>query len=260
MRHSFLDQYSYLNDPVNRRDPRLKFLLSLLFIIVVVLTPPGSWLTFAAYFGIVAAVFMLSRLPLVYVLKRSLVIIPFVLLLGIINVFTHPGLELVGLNLGGWHLGVTDSGLIFIGTLLARSWLSVLALILLSSTTPLPSLLKGLEKLKMPKVMVMILSFMYRYLFLLIDEVLRMKQARDSRTVGKLSNTFQAKTVGSMIGALFIRSYERGERVYAAMVARGFDGTSRTLNEMTFNRRDAEAGLLVGLLIILPSMARLVLQ
>ncbi|MDV2988962.1 MAG: cobalt ECF transporter T component CbiQ [Dehalogenimonas sp.] len=255
MRHSFLDQYSHLNSPVHRRDPRLKFLLSLLFIVAVVLTPEAGWLTFAAYFGMLAVVFALSRLPLGYVLKRSLVIVPFVLLLGIINVFTRPGLELLGFNLGSWHLGLTDGGLIFLGTLLARSWLSVLALILLSSTTPLPSLLKGLEKLRIPRVIVMILSFMYRYLFLLIDEVMRMKQARDSRTVGHLSRSFQAKTVGGMIGALFIRSYERGERVYAAMVARGFDGTSRTLNDLTFRRGDAGAGILMGLVILLPLIA-----
>ncbi|MEN8614896.1 cobalt ECF transporter T component CbiQ [Dehalogenimonas sp. THU2] len=252
MRHSFLDQYSHLSSPVHRRDPRLKFLLSLLFILAVVLTQAGSWLAFAAYFGILASIFGLSRLPLGYVLKRSLIILPFVLLLGIINVFTRPGAELFGLNFGDWHLGVTDGGLVFIATLLARSWLSVLALILLSSTTPLPGLLKGIERLGAPRVLVMILSFMYRYLFLLVDEVLRMKQGRDSRTVGRLSNAFQAKTVGGMIGALFIRSFERGERVYAAMVARGFDGSSRTLNDLTFDRADVLIGITLSLLLILP--------
>jgi cobalt/nickel transport system permease protein len=252
MRHSFLDKYSHLNSPVHRRDPRLKFLLSLLFIIAVVLTPAGSWLTFAAYFGMLAAVFAISRLPLGYVLKRSLVILPFVLLLGIINLFTRPGAELLGFDLGGWHLSVTDGGLIFIGTLLARSWLSVLSLILLTSTTALPALLKGIERLGAPKVLVMIMSFMYRYLFLLIDEVLRMKQARDSRSVGNPTTSFQAKTVGSMIGSLFIRSYERGERVYAAMAARGFEGRSRTLNELAIDRTDVVAGAGLAILMLLP--------
>ncbi len=259
MRHSFLDQYSNLDSPVRRLDPRTKFLLALFFIVAVVLTPVGGWLVLGAYFSILAAVFAISRLPLNYVLKRSAIILPFVLLLGVINLFTRPGAEIFGLDMGSWHFGVTDSGLLFVGTLLLRSWLAVLALILLSSTTPLPNLLKGLEKLKLPKIMVMILSFMYRYLFLLIDEVLRMKQARDSRTVGAMSNSFQAKTVGAMIGTLFIRSYERGERVYAAMVARGFDGSSRTLNELAFSRNDAVAVLIVGMLILLPSMTRLIL-
>ncbi len=247
-----MDQYSHLDSPVRRRDPRLKFLLSLLFILAVVLTPAGSWLAFAAYFGILAAVFTISKLPLVYVLKRSLIILPFILLLGIFNVFTRPGIELSSLDILGWHLGVTDGGLVFIGTLLARSWLSVLSLILLTSTTPLPNLLKGIERLGMPKVIVMVLSFMYRYIFLLADEVLRMKQARDSRWVGNPSTAFQAKTVGSMIGNLFIRSYERGERVYAAMVARGFDGQSRTLNELSLRRTDVAVGAGLALIMALP--------
>ncbi|XUX00400.1 MAG: cobalt ECF transporter T component CbiQ [Dehalogenimonas sp.] len=252
MRHSFLDKYSHLMSPVHRRDPRVKFLLSLLFIIAVVVTPSGSWLAFAAYLGILVAVFAISRVPLGYVIKRSLIILPFVLLLGAVNIFTRPGTELSSLNIFSWHLGITDGGLIFIGTLLARSWLSVLALILLTSTTSLPALLKGIERLGAPKVIVMILSFMYRYLFLLIDEVLRMKNARDSRSVGNPSTGFRAKTVGSMIGSLFIRSYERGERVYAAMAARGFDGQSRTLDELAMDRIDMMAGVALSLLLLLP--------
>ncbi|KTB47945.1 cobalt ECF transporter T component CbiQ [Dehalogenimonas alkenigignens] len=252
MRHSFLDQYSHLVSPAHRRDPRLKFLLSLLFIVAVVLTPAGSWATYAAYFAILGSIFAISKLPLGYVLKRSLIILPFVFLLGVINVFTRPGVELLSFDIGGWHLGATDGGLKFISTLLARSWLSVLALILLTSTTPLPALLKGIERLGAPRVLVMILSFMYRYLFLLIDEVLRMKQARDSRSVGSPPASFQARTVGSMIGSLFIRSYERGERVYAAMAARGFDGQSRTFNELAFDGTDIAAGAALSLVLILP--------
>ena len=252
MRHSFLDQYSHLQSPVHRRDPRLKFLLSLLFIIAVVLTPAGSWLAFAAYFGILAVIFAISRLPLAYILKRSLIILPFVLLLGIVNLFTRPGVELSSLNIFGWHLGITDGGLIFMGTLMARSWLSVLALILLTSTTALPALLKGIERLGAPKVLVMIMSFMYRYLFLLIDEVLRMKNARDSRSVGSPTTAFQAKTVGAMIGSLFIRSYDRGERVYASMAARGFDGQSRTLDHLSMDRTDLVTGVALSLLLLLP--------
>ena len=252
MRHSFLDKYSHLNSPVHRRDPRVKFLLTLLFIITVVVTPVGSWLAFAAYFGILAGIFLISGLPLRYVLRRSLIILPFVLLLGIVNLFTRPGVELSSLNIFGWHLGITDGGLVFIGTLLARSWLSVLALILLTSTTALPALLKGIERLGAPKVLVMIMSFMYRYLFLLIDEVLRMKNARDSRSVGNPSTSFQAKTVGAMIGSLFIRSYERGERVYAAMAARGFDGQSRTLDNLTVDRLDVVTGVGLSVLLLLP--------
>jgi cobalt/nickel transport system permease protein len=79
-----------------------------------------------------------------------------------------------------------------------------------------------------------------------------MKNARDSRSVGNPSAGFQAKTVGAMIGSLFIRSYERGERVYAAMAARGFDGQSRTLDDLSMDRIDLIAGAALSLLLLLP--------
>jgi len=138
--------------------------------------------------------------------------------------------------------------LLFSWNVLIKAWLSVLSLILLSSTTEFSELLKGLEQLRMPRVMVMTLSFMYRYIFLLVDEVIRMKQARDSRNFGG-KRMWQLKTIGNMVGTLFLRSYERGERVYGAMVARGFDGRTRTLSNRRLARQDLYFG--VGFLLCL---------
>ena len=108
----------------------------------------------------------------------------------------------------------------------------------------------------MPRVMIMILSFMYRYIFVLVDEVMRMRQARDSRNFGG-SRLWHLKTIGNMTGTLFIRSYERGERVYAAMLARGFDGHSRTLDRLNFSQADAYFGIGFSLVLILTSVANL---
>ena len=140
--------------------------------------------------------------------------------------------------------------------ILVKAWLSILSLILLTSTTKLSNLLKGLEQLRLPRVMVMILSFMYRYLFVLVDEVMRMRQARDSRNFGG-GRLWQIRTIGNMIGTLFIRSYERGERVYAAMVARGFDGQTRTLESSSFRQLDAYFGISFGLVLILARVVNL---
>ena len=181
---------------------------------------------------------LLSRVPLLYILKRSLVIVPFVLLVAALAPFFMQGEIAGGFSIGSWHISVYRQGLQVFLTVLAKSWLSILSLVLLTSTTSFPALLKGLEQLRMPRVMVMLLSFMYRYIFILTDEVMRMKQARDSRNFGG-RRLWQIRTVGNMIGTLFIRSYERGERVYAAMVARGFDGHSRTLESLRFSRLDA---------------------
>ena len=98
---------------------------------------------------------------------------------------------------------------------------------------------------------------MYRYIFVLVDEILRMKQARDSRNFGG-NRLWQLRTIGNMIGTLFIRSYERGERVYAAMLARGYVGRTRTLNRLNFRLADVYFGIGFGLVIILTSVFNLI--
>ena len=238
MKHSFLDKYSDWDSPIHRLDPRGKLVAMLAFIAAVVLMPSVSWLAYGLYFAVIAALILLSKVPLSYIFRRSLVIIPFVLLVAIFIPFFKEGEVAAAINLWGWHISLTHNGLRTLAEIMTKSWLSILSLIVLTSTTCYYSLLKGLEQLRTPRVIVMLLSFMYRYLFLLTDEVMRMKQARDSRSFGG-KRLWQLKTVGNMIGTLFIRSYERGERVYASMVARGFDGHSRTLDNLHFHRIDA---------------------
>ncbi|HEY82804.1 MAG TPA: cobalt ECF transporter T component CbiQ [Dehalococcoidia bacterium] len=257
MRHSFLDQYSDRDSLIHRLDPRTKLVSTFLFITAVALTPPDGWVSYALYSAILAIWLMLSRVPLGYVLKRSLVVLPFVVLIAIFIPFFREG-EIAGsYNLWLWQVSVTHSGIIILRNILIRAWLSVLSLILLTSTTKLPDLLRGLEQLHMPRVMVMVLSFMYRYIFVLVDEVMRMKQARDSRNFGG-RRWWQIRTVGNMIGTLFIRAYERGERVYAAMMARGFDGQSRTLKRLEFKPADAYFGLSLGTLVIWGNLINLI--
>jgi cobalt/nickel transport system permease protein len=249
VKHSFLDRYSDRDSIIHRLDPRTKLITTLFFILAVVLTPPNRWQAFALYFILVVTLLLLSRVPVLYVLKRSLVIMPFVVLIAIFIPFFKEGEVAGSYNIWLWQVTVTYSGLQVFWNILAKAWLSILSLILLTSTTRFSSLLKGLEKIRLPRVMTMILSFMYRYLFVLVDEVMRMKQARDSRNFGG-GRLRQLRTIGNMIGTLFIRSYERGERVYAAMVARGFDGQTRTLESLSFRQVDAYFGITLGLVLI----------
>lgn len=235
MKHSFLDRYSDIDSFIHRLDPRTKVITTFAFILVMVLTPPTGWQAFALYFAIIAGLVLISKIPPFYVLKRSLVIVPFVLFITIFIPFLKSGEPSGSYNIWIWQ--VSNSGLLILWNVLIKAWLSMLSLILLSSTTKFSELLNGLEQLRLPKVMVMILSFMYRYIFVLVDEVIRMKQARDSRNFGG-KRTWQLKTIGNMVGTLFLRSYERGERVYGAMVARGFDGETRTLSTPHFRTAD----------------------
>ncbi|MFH1002729.1 MAG: cobalt ECF transporter T component CbiQ [Chloroflexota bacterium] len=248
MKHAFLDRYSDRDSFIHRLDPRTKLVTSLLFILAVLLTPPDGWAAYALYFGLLTAWLLLSRVPVRYVLQRSLVIMPFVLLVAVFLPFFSRGGEFTSYQLGPWHITLTAAGLQMLRNILARAWLSIISLTLLAATTRLPDLLKGMEQLRLPRVMVMVLSFMYRYLFVLTDEVMRLRQARDSRYFGG-QRWRQLRTTGHMVGTLFLRSYERGERVYAAMLARGYDGQSRTLHHPSFRPADAAFGL--GLVLIL---------
>ena len=251
MKHSFIDEYSHLNSFIHRLDPRTKLLASLAFIVAVLLTPASNWRVFAIYFCIIAVMLVLSRLPPLYVLKRSLVIFPFVLLIAVFIPFFKEGQVAGSYNIWLWQISITYNGLLILANVVVKSWLCILALILLSSTTKLDDLLKGLRHLGIPQVMILILSFMYRYIFVLVDEVMRLQQARDSRNFGG-SRLHHLKTIGNMVGTLFIRSYERGERIYAAMLARGFDGQVRTLHELSFRQADAYFSAAFSLVLILP--------
>ena len=249
MKHSFIDQYSDLDSLIHKLDPRTKLITSLAFIVAVVLTPVSNWRVFAFYLCLIAALLIISKLPPLYILKRSLVIFPFVLLIAIFIPFFKQGEVAGSYNIWLWQVSVTYDGLLILANVVVKAWLSILSLILLSATTKFTELLKGLRQLGVPKIIVLILSFMYRYVFVLVDEVMRMRRARDSRNFGG-SRLHQLRTIGNMIGTLFIRSYERGERIYAAMLSRGFDSNVRSLRQLNFKRVDAYFGAAFGLALI----------
>jgi len=251
VKHGFIDQYSDLDSFIHRLDPRTKLIAALAFILAVVSTPPGSWQAFACYLVLLASLLLLSRLPILYVLRRSLVIIPFVVLIALFIPFFKEGEVAGSYNIWLWEVSVTHSGLLILWNVVIKAWLSVLFMILLTATTPLTNLLKGMEQLGLHRVLLMILSFMYRYIFVLVDEAMRMQRARDSRNFGG-KRFQQIKTIGNMVGTLFIRSYERGERVYVAMLARGFEGQARTLHRLNFGRGDVLFG--IAFLILLASI------
>lgn len=224
MKHAFVDEYSGLRSPLHQLDPRAKLLGLAVLIVVCVTTPPNLYAAFAVYLSLETALLWLSRLPLKHVARRMLIVLPFILVVtAFLPFFSRGG--------GSYNLGpvrVSGHGLLVLWNVAAKSTVSVLAAILLSSTTPFADLLRGMERLHAPRLLIALLSFTYRYIFVLVDEMQRMRRARDSRAWrGKW--LWQGKVIGHMIAALFLRSYERGERVYAAMLARGYDGGTRAL-------------------------------
>jgi cobalt/nickel transport system permease protein len=253
MKHSFIDEYSGLDSFVHRLDPRTKLLCSLAFVMAVVLTPAGAWKVFAVYLFILLVLIWLSRLPLRHVFKRSLVIFPFVIMIAIFMPFFKQGQVAASYDIGAWHIAITYEGLAVLVNVIIKSWLCILCLIVLSSSTKFEELLHGMYRLKVPQVFVQITSFMYRYMFVIADQAMRMQMARDSRNYGlNRSNIF--KTLGNMIGMLFIRSYERAERIYAAMLSRGYNGEIIVVNQLKFRLPDAFFAFSLALLLICPAI------
>ena len=237
MKYHFLDQYRDAESFIHMLDPRAKFLAALALVSAIVLTPRDAWLAYGLFLILNLTLLLMSRVPPFYVLKRSLAVIPFVLMVTIFLPFFRGTAELAGADIGSWHIGLKREGLMLMAGIFCKVWLSVLPVILVTATTHIGDLLKGLEKLKMPAIMVMLMSFMYRYLFVISDEAERLSLARNSRSFGG-GVRLHVRTLGYMAGSLFLRSYERGEHIYGAMLARGFDGHGRLLNQLNMRPAD----------------------
>ncbi len=211
------------DSPVHRLPAHGKLVALVAFVLVVVATPAGTWWAFGAYAVLLAAVLAVARVPLPVVGRRMLIETPFVVFALLLPlVAAGPQVEVLGLSL-------SRDGLVGGGTLLAKGTLGVVAAITLAATTGSRELLAGLERLRMPATLVAILSFMVRYVSVVSGDLQRMRVARDSRgyTGGRLGHL---KAVAAGAGALFVRSYERGERVHLAMRARGYTGRMPALS------------------------------
>jgi cobalt/nickel transport system permease protein len=240
MHFNVADQYRRGSSLIHGLDPRPKLIGTLLFIMTATLLPPGAWLALSILFLATLLIAWVSGLGVGYALKRSFVAIPFALA-AITLPFTVPGQPI--LQFGG--LVVSAEGTIRFISILIKSWISLQMAVLLTATTPVQDILWGLRALHVPRPFVSIIGFMYRYLFVLGDEALRLMRARASRSgtggqTGKSGGSiaWRARVTGGMVGNLALRAFERSERIYDAMVARGFQGELRTLTPPTLVRRD----------------------
>lgn len=237
------DQYIGKDSAIHRLDPRVKVLITVGFILSNALLPDGSWLAFSVSWLLVLWINDLSRLGLFFSLKRSFVVLPFVIV-AVTVIFSPQGQPLAEWNLGFVTLIPTDYGLVKFLSILVRAWLSIQMAIMLVSTTQFPSLIHAFEHLHLPRILTSIIAFLYRYLFVLADEASRLMRARESRSAGLPGKKrggrllWRVKVVGSMAGQLFLRSYERSDRIYNAMLSRGYVGHIRTLKKHFMARSD----------------------
>ncbi|TYB52781.1 cobalt ECF transporter T component CbiQ [Nonomuraea sp. PA05] len=202
---------------VHRLPPQCKLLTVFAFALVVVATPRERFWAFAAYAVLLGGVAVAARVPLTYVLRRMVIEVPFVLFAFLIPI--------VGLGERTEVLGLSLSvpGLWAAWNILAKASLGVVASILLAATTQPRAILLGAQRLRLPSLLVQIAMFMLRYMDVIVDEMRRMRVARESRGF-EARNLRQVPVIARSAGALFIRSYERGERVHLAMLSRGYSG------------------------------------
>jgi cobalt/nickel transport system permease protein len=178
-------------------------------------------------------------------------------------VFSTPGQSVLTVPVLGRELNVTSHGLTRFGSMLLKSWLSVQMAVVLTASTRFPDLLRAMRDVGLPKVMVSVAGFAYRYIFVIADEVLRMMRARAARSGAGEERSggsvfWRAQVTGGMAGSLFLRSIERSERVYDAMVARGYDGEVRALRPPALEPWDVLVALPFALLLVaIPVTARI---
>ncbi|MFD0467836.1 cobalt ECF transporter T component CbiQ [Nonomuraea thailandensis] len=210
---------------VHRLPPQCKLLAVFAFALVVVATPRERFWAFAAYAVLLGGVAVAARVPGTYVLRRMVIEVPFVLFAFLIPV--------VGLGERTEVLGLSLSvpGLWAAWNILAKASLGVVASILLAATTEPRAILLGAQRLRLPSLLVQIAMFMLRYLDVIVDEMRRMRVARESRGF-EARNFRHIPVIARSAGALFIRSYERGERVHLAMLSRGYSGQMPVIQEL----------------------------
>jgi cobalt/nickel transport system permease protein len=226
--------------------PRTRLVCVLLIVLAIALTPNGYWWTWSIYAIGIAIAVLISKVNLMILLKRLAIESAFLGTLLIGNLF-HDGGEI--LWQWGW-LKISTDGLIILGSVGCKTILSLILLNVLTLTTSIPSLLQALISLKTPPLLVAILASMYRYIGVLIEESNSMKRAAMSRNL--LNNKrWQRLVLGNAIGGLFIRTYDRGERVYLAMLSRGYQGLPPTPKVFKTQKHDLMALFLTVLLALL---------
>ena len=252
MHFNTFDHFQEHDSWLHRLDPRVKVITAVAFILGMALLPDGAWLAYMLAWAMVITLALAADIAPWFVIKRSLLVVPF-LLAALTVVFTLPGQVLWRGPLG---LTATDAGMVRFTSIFLRSWISLQMAVLLTASTRFPDILHALRHLKVPALFVAVLAFMYRYLFVLADESSRLLHARAARSAALpgqahgRSLPWRAGVAGSMVGQLFVRSLDRSDRVYSAMLARGYNGELLTMNPHHMQRTDWLA-LLAALAAIL---------
>lgn len=240
-----LDRDSHRHTPWHSLVPQTRLLCVLLGVFAIALTPNGRWWTWAIYGMGVLTVILLSQVTFLTLLKRVAIEFAFLTVVLLGTLFRDGGTVI-------WSWGpfeITTVGLTVLGSVALKVLLSLFFVNILILTTSIPLLLNAFIALRMPPLLVAIMASMYRYLGVLISELNTMRQAAIARNL--MANKSATRlVVGHIIGSLFIRTYERGERIYQAMLARGYQGLPPVEQLPPLRQWDVFVLVMVGIVII----------
>jgi len=225
-----LDRLSYQETWVHRLDPRTKVIATMLFLITVISFPKYEVVALVPFFLYPVLVMTIGDIPFRFIIKKMLAVSPFVIFIGIFNPLLDTGTAAIipGIPISaGW--------LSFISILL-KFFLTISAALLLIATTSFPGVCHAFRRLGVPSLIISQLFFLYRYLFVLMEEAMRIIRARDMRAFDRRGTGI--KVFARLVGTLFIRTVDRAERIYYAMLARGFQGDIPTLKKSRMTATD----------------------
>ena len=202
MRHARIESWSLQTSPIHRYHPLARILASGVLLICIATLGPGSSTACALYFALLTVGAIVAGIPLGELLLRAAVVLPFALSFAAISAIS----------------GEPERA----AMLVARGYLSALTALLLMATTTLPSLIAGLETLRVPRFLLLVIQFLYRYLMVLGGEAMAMRDAARSR--GGSAGGIQFRHAAGAAGVLFARSFARADAIHRAMLSRGFTG------------------------------------
>ena len=226
--------------PIHRLDPRAKLVALVTVTVVAVSTHIGAWPVWLGCVLALAAVAAAARVDVGTLWRRARVVLPLVLLAGVFVPFVRSG----GTEWDVGPLSVSSAGLAIFAAVAAKAAIGTISAVLLGATTTFPDVLQALGRLRAPRLLILIAAFMYRYLFVIVDEVQRMRAALAARGY-RPRHVLQAAAAGRVAAALFLRTFARGERVYLSMLARGYRGTMPSTETLTLRGMDVAFGVLV---------------
>ena len=225
-----LDRLSYRNTFVHRLDPRIKLIATLLYLFTVISFSKYEVVALLPFFLYPVLLMTLGEIPLLFILKKVVLVSPFAIFVGIFNPLLDEG-QVVLLQ------GLTISaGWLSFFSILVKFTLTVSTALLLVATTSFPGVCHALRQLGVPSLFVSQLLFLYRYIFVLMEEAMRIVRARDMRSYGRRGTGIRIFV--RLVGILFLRTVERAERIYYAMLSRGFQGDMPTLKRFRITARD----------------------